>query len=156
MTTQNWKQETDDKGILWLCFDTADSNANVLSSDAMRELNEVLESLHEAEPKGLVIWSGKKRSFVMGADINEFTTIDSADRGYELVRMGQQVVDKVEKLSCPTLATVNGFCMGGGLELAMACDYRIVYNGDQKILGLPEVKLGLHPRFGGTVRAIQI
>jgi 3-hydroxyacyl-CoA dehydrogenase/enoyl-CoA hydratase/3-hydroxybutyryl-CoA epimerase len=156
MTTQHWKQETDDKGILWLCFDTADSNANVLSSDAMRELNEVLESLHEAEPKGLVIWSGKKRSFVMGADINEFTTIDSADRGYELVRMGQQVVDKVEKLSCPTLAAVNGFCMGGGLELAMACDYRIVYNGDQKILGLPEVKLGLHPGFGGTVRAVQI
>jgi 3-hydroxyacyl-CoA dehydrogenase/enoyl-CoA hydratase/3-hydroxybutyryl-CoA epimerase len=156
MTTQHWKQETDDKGILWLCFDTADSNANVLSSDAMRELNEMLDSLHEAEPKGLVIWSGKKRSFVMGADINEFTTIDSADRGYELVRMGQQVVDKVEKLSCPTLAAVNGFCMGGGLELAMACDYRIVYNGDQKILGLPEVKLGLHPGFGGTVRAVQI
>ena len=156
MTNQHWKQETDDNGVLWLCLDMADASANVLSTDVMHDLNDVLEPLLKLAPVGLVIWSGKKKSFVMGADINEFTTIDSRERGYELVRLGQQVVGKVEALECPTVAVINSFCMGGGLELAMACDYRIVYSGDQKILGLPEVKLGIHPGFGGTVRVVQI
>jgi 3-hydroxyacyl-CoA dehydrogenase/enoyl-CoA hydratase/3-hydroxybutyryl-CoA epimerase len=155
MTEKHWKQETDDTGVIWLCLDTADASANTLSTEVMHELNGVLDPLLKSAPAGLVIWSGKK-SFVMGADINEFTTIKTRERGYELVRLGQQVLDKIEALECPTLAVINGFCMGGGLELAMACDYRIVYKGEQKILGLPEVKLGIHPGFGGTVRAVQI
>ena len=155
MTEKHWKQETDDTGVIWLCLDTADASANTLSTEVMHELNGVLDPLLQSAPAGLVVWSGKK-SFVMGADINEFTTIKTRERGYELVRLGQQVLDKIEALECPTLAVINGFCMGGGLELAMACDYRIVYKGEQKILGLPEVKLGIHPGFGGTVRAVQI
>ena len=153
---QHWKQNIDDDGIAWLCLDKADASANVLSSEVMQEFNDALDALHKDTPKGLVIWSGKDNSFIMGADINEFTTIETEDRAYELVRLGQQVMDKVESLSCPTVCAINGHCMGGGLELAMACDYRAVFNGDSKILGLPEVNLGIHPGFGGTVRAVQI
>ena len=156
MTIENWKTESDDNGVVWLCLDTADSKVNVLSSTILMELDQVLQPLIDEPPSGLVLWSGKNRSFVMGADIKEFTKIDSVERAEEVVRLGQQLMDKVEGLQCPTVAVINGFCLGGGLELAMACDYRIVLAGDSKILGLPEVKLGLHPGFGGTVRAVQI
>lgn len=156
MKTTHWKTETDDAGIFWLCLDKAESKANVLSSEVLGELNEILDPLLKSPPAGLVLYSGKERSFVMGADINEFTTIDTAERAYELVRLGQQLMDKLEQISCPTVAVVNGICMGGGLEMVMACDYRIVFSGEKKILGLPEVKLGLHPGFGGTVRAVQL
>ena len=156
MTIENWKTESDENGVVWLCLDTADSKVNVLSSTILMELDQVLQPLIDEPPSGLVLWSGKNRSFVMGADIKEFTKIDSVERAEEVVRLGQQLMDKVEGLQCPTVAVINGFCLGGGLELAMACDYRIVLAGDSKILGLPEVKLGLHPGFGGTVRAVQI
>lgn len=154
--TQHWKTETDDNGIVWLCLDKADAKANVLSSEVLGELNEIIEPMLDEPPAGLVLWSGKDRSFVMGADINEFTTIESEERAYELVRLGQTLMDRVEALQCPTVSVINGVCMGGGLELSMACDYRISYKSDKKLIGLPEVKLGLHPGFGGTVRVIQI
>jgi 3-hydroxyacyl-CoA dehydrogenase / enoyl-CoA hydratase / 3-hydroxybutyryl-CoA epimerase len=156
MTIKHWKTETDDKGVAWLCLDTADAKVNVLSSEILYELDQLLDPLTKSPPAGLVIWSGKNRSFVMGADIKEFTKIESVEHAHEVVRLGQQLMDKVENMRCPTVAVINGFCLGGGLELAMACDYRIVFAGDKKILGLPEVKLGLHPGFGGTVRAVQI
>lgn len=154
--TQHWKTETDADGIVWLCLDKADAKANVLSSDVMLELSTVLESLEAQTPTGLVLYSGKSGSFVMGADINEFTKIESKELAYDLVRQGQQLFDRIEALPCPTAVAINGVCMGGGLEIAMACDYRLAIETDKKILGLPEVKLGLHPGFGGTVRAVQI
>lgn len=153
---QHWKTNTDDNGVVWLCLDTAESKVNVLSSDIMHELNDVLDPLTRQAPVGLVIWSGKDQSFVMGADIKEFVKIDTVERAREVVRLGQQLMDKLADLRCPTVAVINGFCLGGGLELALACDYRIVFSGTKKILGLPEVNLGLHPGFGGTVRAIQL
>lgn len=156
MTIQHWKTETDDHGIVWLCMDKADASANVLSTELLGELDELLTPITQNPPQGLVFWSGKNRSFVMGADISEFKKINTPDRAYELVRLGQQLMEKIADLNCPTVAAINGVCMGGGLELAMACDYRIVFAGDKKILGLPEVKLGLHPGFGGTVRAVRI
>ena len=156
MTMRHWKTETDENGILWLCLDTAESKVNVLSSEILLELDEALDPITENPPAGLVLWSGKNRSFVMGADIKEFTKIESIEHANEVVRLGQKLMDKVEDLRCPTVAVINGFCLGGGLELAMACDYRVVLGGNKKILGLPEVNLGLHPGFGGTVRAIRI
>ncbi|MBT8092066.1 MAG: enoyl-CoA hydratase/isomerase family protein [Gammaproteobacteria bacterium] len=153
---QHWKTTTDDNGICWLSIDHADASANVLSSGVMQELNTILESLHASPPHGVVLHSGKEGAFIMGADIKEFTSIDTPERAYELVRKGQQVLDRLESLGCPTVAVINGFCLGGGLELAMACDYRVALANDKKILGLPEVKLGLHPGFGGTVRAVRI
>ncbi len=156
MNYLHWKMETDDAGITWLCLDKADASANVLSSIVLAELSELLEPLRENPPTGLVIWSGKDRSFVMGADIKEFGSIKTPEHAVDVVRMAQQLFDVIENMGCPTVAAINGVCLGGGLELAMACDYRVVFAGDKKILGLPEVKLGLHPGFGGTVRTIKI
>lgn len=156
MTSKHWKTEKDDNGILWLCLDMADSRVNVLSSGVLLELSELLDTIKDDAPSGMVLWSGKNRSFIMGADIKEFTKVESVEQAGEVVRLGQRLMDKVADLPFKTVAVINGFCMGGGLELAMAFDYRLVMKGDAKILGLPEVKLGLHPGFGGTVRAVQI
>jgi 3-hydroxyacyl-CoA dehydrogenase/enoyl-CoA hydratase/3-hydroxybutyryl-CoA epimerase len=153
---QHFSLELDAEGIAWLCIDKADSSANVLSSEVMTELSTVVDSLLASTPRGFVIHSGKRNGFVMGADINEFTSVDTPELAYEVTRLGQQVFDKIESLDCPTVAVINGFAMGGGLELVMAFDYRVAMAGKKRILGLPEVKLGLHPGFGGTVRAVQI
>jgi len=156
MTIKHWKTETDDNGVLWLCLDVADAKVNVLSSDVLEELSTVISATKDKPPSGLVLWSGKVDTFVMGADIKEFTKVDSLELANKVVRLGQRLMDKVADLNFPTVAAINGFCLGGGLELSMACDYRIVFAGSRKILGLPEVKLGLHPGFGGTIRSVQI
>jgi 3-hydroxyacyl-CoA dehydrogenase/enoyl-CoA hydratase/3-hydroxybutyryl-CoA epimerase len=153
---QHWILETDDEGIAWLCLDKAESSVNVLSEAVLREFDTLLSGFHETPPAGLVIYSGKSSGFVMGADINEFTTIDTADQGYDLIRIGQQLFDRLEALPCPSAAVFNGFALGGGLELAMACTYRLAHDVGKAIIGLPEVQLGLHPGFGGTVRSVRI
>jgi 3-hydroxyacyl-CoA dehydrogenase/enoyl-CoA hydratase/3-hydroxybutyryl-CoA epimerase len=153
---QHWSLETDTDGIAWLRIDKAESSANVLSTEVMTELNSVVDKLCASPPRGLVVYSGKHNGFIMGADINEFTGIDTPERAYEVTRLGQQIFAKIEGMGCPTVVAINGFAMGGGLELAMSFDYRLALASKKKILGLPEVKLGLHPGFGGTVRAVQI
>ena len=152
----HWSFETDNNGIAWLKIDKADSGANVLSGAVLLELNELLEQIETELPRGVVVYSGKSSGFVMGADINEFTTIENEEQAYDLIRLGQSVFDRLEALRCPTVAVINGFALGGGLELALACDYRVALDSDKRILGLPEVQLGLHPGFGGTVRAVRI
>ncbi len=153
---KNWRVETDGDGIVWLCIDKDDASANVLSGTVLEEFSEIIAPFGANPPRGLVIYSGKNNGFVMGADINEFTSIKSSEQAYGLIRLGQQVMDRLEALRCPTVAAINGFALGGGLELAMACDYRVALQNKKPILGLPEVQLGLHPGFGGTVRAVQI
>jgi 3-hydroxyacyl-CoA dehydrogenase/enoyl-CoA hydratase/3-hydroxybutyryl-CoA epimerase len=154
--TQHWKLETDKSGIAWLCLDKADAKANVLSSEVIRELDELLNTIESEAPKGLVMYSGKPGSFIMGADINEFGDFGSADEVARLGKLGQSVFLRIKGLACPTVVAINGICLGGGLEISMMFDYRIGPPGDSRIFGLPEVKLGLHPGFGGTVRAVQI
>ena len=153
---EHWTSETDGDGIAWLRLDKADSKVNVLSSDVLLELDSFIDSIATKQLKGLVIYSGKSTGFVMGADISEFTSVDDPELAYEVTRKGQQLMSKIEALDCPTVAALNGFALGGGLELAMAFDYRVALAGKKRVLGLPEVKLGLHPGFGGTVRIIQI
>ena len=153
---KNWRMETDGDGIVWLCIDKEDASANVLSGSVLEEFSEIIARFEANPPRGLVLYSGKNNGFVMGADINEFTSIKSAEQAFELIRLGQQVMDRLEALQCPTVAAINGFALGGGLELALACDYRLALSNQKPILGLPEVQLGLHPGFGGTVRAVQI
>ncbi len=156
MSEKHWTVSADGDRIAWLELDKADGAANVLSGPVLKELNDILAALEAELPKGVVVHSGKTNGFVMGADINEFTKIENPDQAYELIRLGQRVLDRVEQLPCPTVAVINGFALGGGLELAMACDYRVALETDKRILGLPEVQLGIHPGFGGTVRAVQI
>lgn len=154
--TTNWHHETDDNDVIWLCLDKPESSANVLSESVLREFEELLSGFENTVPKGIVIYSGKSSGFVMGADINEFTTIKSADAAYDLIRLGQQLFNRLEALPCPTVAAINGFCLGGGFELALACKYRLALENDKAIIGLPEVQLGLHPGFGGTVRSVNM
>ena len=153
---EHWTSETDGDGIAWLRLDKADSKVNVLSSDVLLELDSFIDSIAKKQLKGLVVYSGKSTGFVMGADISEFTSVDDPKLAYEVTRKGQQLMSKIEALDCPTVAALNGFALGGGLELAMAFDYRLALASKKRVLGLPEVKLGLHPGFGGTVRIIQI
>jgi len=153
---EHWRTETDSSGVLWLAADKAGGGANVLSGPVLRELDTVIGGIADDPPKGVVIYSVKPSGFIMGADINEFTRIETTEQAFELVRLGQQVLDRVEALRCPTVAVIDGYALGGGLELAMACDYRLAVDSDRKTIGLPEVQLGIHPGFGGTVRAVQI
>ncbi len=156
MSTMHWKFETDTAGIGWLTIAKSDSSANVLSAPVLAELDQILGRLEKELPAGVVIHSGKDGSFIMGADINEFTSIGNPDEAYELVRRGQQVLHRLEALPCPTVAVIEGHALGGGLELALACDYRVAIDSSKRILGLPEVQLGIHPGFGGTVRSVRL
>ena len=149
---KNWHLETDEDEIVWLHFDKADSSTNVFSSDVLEELFLILDHLAELNPKGLIILSDKESGFIAGADIEEFTQLKNKDEAFELLRVGQSAFDKLEALPFPTLSLINGFCLGGGMEMALACDYRIALDDPKTRLGLPEVLLGIHPGWGGTMR----
>ncbi|HTL93121.1 MAG TPA: 3-hydroxyacyl-CoA dehydrogenase NAD-binding domain-containing protein, partial [Steroidobacteraceae bacterium] len=151
-----WSLERDSEKIAWLTLDKPGTSANVLSSGVLRELEALLQQLAQDLPAGVVVLSGKKSGFIAGADINEFTAIASASDGYGLIRSGQQVLDHLEALPCPTVAAIQGFALGGGLELALACRYRVAVADERLSLGLPEVQLGIHPGFGGTVRSVRL
>jgi 3-hydroxyacyl-CoA dehydrogenase/enoyl-CoA hydratase/3-hydroxybutyryl-CoA epimerase len=155
-TPRHWLRETDDQGVIWLGLDKQEASTNVLSADVMAELNDQLAEIETLEPKAVVVYSAKRNGFVAGADIKEFTTLSSPDQAYDLIRGGQQVMDRLEALPCPTIALLNGFALGGGLELALACRYRIMTDNPKAVLGLPEVRLGIHPGFGGTVRSVAL
>ncbi|MDX2346288.1 MAG: 3-hydroxyacyl-CoA dehydrogenase NAD-binding domain-containing protein, partial [Legionella sp.] len=109
-----------------------------------------IEKKHEA--KGLVIYSCKQKGFIAGADINTFSNLDTPERASAFLQKGQAVLSRLEALKIPTVAMINGFCLGGGMELALACDYRIASDSDDTRLGLPEILLGIHPGWGGVVR----
>jgi 3-hydroxyacyl-CoA dehydrogenase/enoyl-CoA hydratase/3-hydroxybutyryl-CoA epimerase len=148
--------ETDAEGIAWLTLDKADASANSLGSEMMQEADQVLRQLEASPPRGVVIRSGKRSGFVAGADINEFTTLQDVAQAERLVKAGQSVIDRFEALPCPTVAAIEGFALGGGLELALACTYRVAVGNDRLTLGFPEVLLGIHPGFGGTVRSVRL
>lgn len=156
MSLKNWNIDTDDSGIAWLRIDKVEGSANVISTAVMTELDEALQLLETSSPRGVVIYSGKQNGFIMGADITEFSSFTEPGEAYKVTRLGQQVFDRLEALPCPTVTAINGFALGGGLELAMATDYRLALPNNKPVIGLPEVQLGLHPGFGGTVRAVQI
>jgi 3-hydroxyacyl-CoA dehydrogenase/enoyl-CoA hydratase/3-hydroxybutyryl-CoA epimerase len=153
---QHWRLETDTERIAWLTFDLAGSSTNTLGSGPMRELNDRLAEIEAAAPRAVVVRSGKDNGFVAGADITEFGGLTDVEQAYRLVRTGQQVFDRLEALPMPTVAAIHGFALGGGLELALACDYRVGADDGKLSLGLPEVMLGVHPGFGGTVRTPQL
>jgi 3-hydroxyacyl-CoA dehydrogenase/enoyl-CoA hydratase/3-hydroxybutyryl-CoA epimerase len=155
-TAGSWSLERDADGVAWLTLDKPGTSANVLSSGVLAELDGLLGSLERQPPRALVVASAKKSGFVAGADIREFTGITDADSGYLLIHRGQQVLNRLAALPCPTVAAIHGFALGGGLELALACRYRVAVGDERLSLGLPEVQLGIHPGFGGTVRSVQV
>ena len=156
--SRHWHRRTDSDQICWLTLDRADSSANTLSHAVMEELDAELYMLTNETPlpRGLVIRSAKSTGFILGADVKEFGQLGSAAQGMELAGRGQAVVSRIADLPMPTAAAIDGFALGGGLELALACDYRVAAEGYERNLGLPEVQLGIHPGFGGTVRSVEL
>ncbi len=148
----HWRLDKDEHEIIWLYLDKSDSSTNVLSKHVLQELKQIVEDMQSESAAGLIITSSKNSGFLAGADINEFTTLDSAQAAFEKLRFGQDVFALIEQLPFPSLALIHGFCLGGGLELALACTYRVAENSPKCKLGLPEVKLGIHPGYGGLVR----
>src|SRR5262252_5726439 len=155
-STRSWKLERDAEGIAWLTLDKPGTSASVLSGGVLLELDELLGPLEQDRPRGAVLVSAKKSGFIAGADIKEFTGLTDEASGYQLIRSGQEVLNRLAALPFPTVAAVHGFALGGGLELALACRYRVAVGDERLSLGLPEVLLGIHPGFGGTVRSVQV
>ncbi len=156
MTTyRHWRLETDGEGFAWLHFDHAGASTNVLSSEALAELGELIDRFHRHAPRGLVILSAKSKGFIAGADVREFTRIENRRQALDLIQTAQRHFHRLERLPCPTIARIHGFCLGGGLELALACRYRVALEEPGTRLGVPEIRLGIHPGFGGSVRLIR-
>ncbi len=152
---KHWTVEKKDNGIVCLGVDVEGSSANVLSATVLAELYQILTKLSRSPPVGIAITSNKEKGFIAGADVKEFTQISNQQEALELVQYGQTVFKLLDKMPCSTIAVINGFCMGGGLELALACDYRIALEDPKTRLSLPEVRLGIHPGYGGTVRILR-
>lgn len=152
---RSWHSERDADGIVWLTLDCAESSTNTLGRAVLEELDQELDRLAANLPRGIVIKSAKPAGFIAGADIKEFTTLQSAASIRAQVERGQRVFAKLEALPCPSVAMIHGFALGGGLELALACSHRVALRDDRLALSLPEVQLGIHPGFGGTVRAVR-
>src|SRR5438477_9148241 len=151
-TLKHWRLERDADDIAWLVFDKAGASTNTLSAEAMTELRAVLQQLASVPPKGLVIRSGKDNGFIAGADIEEFERVKTIEDALVIVRRGWELFNELAAAPYPTLALVRGFCLGGGLELALACRYRVVVDEPGTRLGLPEVMLGIVPAWGGMRR----
>ncbi|MCM2327108.1 MAG: 3-hydroxyacyl-CoA dehydrogenase NAD-binding domain-containing protein [Lysobacter sp.] len=152
MDLKHWKLEIDADNLAWLWFDRAGSATNTFSTEALEELGSIADHLAGMPPRGLAILSAKENGFAAGADIDEFTTISSAEQAMAFTTLGNVVFDKIAALPFPTLAMIHGFCMGGGTELALACRYRIADDGPKTKIALPEVMIGIVPGWGGAKR----
>ena len=139
-------------GPVWTLVINRPKAMNALNSMLLKELEMALDYLAKrsySECRVLIVTGSGEKAFVAGADIKELSTLD-ANTGKLFAKTGQDIFRKFEKLQIPVIAAVNGFCLGGGLELALACDF--IFASENAKMGLPEVTLGLIPGFGGTVR----
>ena len=148
----HWKPDRRSDGFLVLSLDRADERVNALSRPVIDELDAMLERIALDPPKGVVIRSAKAAGFIPGADIKGFEQIEARGEVEDWIRRGQLVYQRLAELPCPTVAAIHGHCMGGGTELALACRYRVASKDDSTRIGLPEVKLGIYPGWGGSVR----
>ncbi len=145
---KHFRWETDRDGLAWLTFDKQGESANTFSRQALEELSSVLKEIEATSPKGLIIRSAKD-GFIAGADVEEFTRFKSGAEALSFVKLGWDVFQQLRELPFPTTAMVNGFCMGGGVELALACRYRVALD-DKARFALPEVMLGIMPAWHGV------
>lgn len=152
MALRHFRLSRDSAGIAWLEIDCAESSVNRLSGEVLAELTQVLDHFDHRPPAGLILLSGKASGFFAGADINEFGALDQVDLVQELIARGCKVFDRLAAVPYPTLALVHGHCVGGGLELALACRYRLAVDQADTSFALPEVMLGIVPAWGGMHR----
>lgn len=148
----HWHTEIRADGIVVLTLDRLGQSVNALAQAVLGELEQIVERIAIEKPKGVLIRSAKSAGFIAGADIAEFKTFDERGTVFESIRFGQNVLQKLAELPCPTVAAIHGHCMGGGTELALACRYRVATTDDSTRIALPEVKLGIYPGWGGSVR----
>ena len=137
-----------DLAIVW--FDLPGEKVNKFSSPVLREFSGVIDQIAASDAKSVIIASRKPGIFIAGADVTEFTTVSGPDEAKAYVRLGQEVFTKVAKLKQTTVASIDGACLGGGCELALSCDWRVMSDSPKAQIGLPEVKLGIFPAWGGT------
>ena len=148
----HWKINQDDDHIITLCLDRTGSNVNAISREVLDELSQIIERLSIEKPSGVIIHSAKASGFSVGADIRQFASFAEQGTTLENIRYGQRVYESLARLSCPTVAAVHGTCMGGGMELMLACRQRIAVDHENTLIALPEVMLGIHPGWGGSAR----
>lgn len=155
----DWRFSIDDEDIAWSVFDREGQSVNSLGRRPIEELGRIIDHVEplarDRTIRGLVIISGKPKGFIAGADISEFDNFTSEDQVIEMLKPVNQLLDRIENLKAPVVAAIHGFCLGGGLELALACHYRIATRDDSTKLGFPEVKLGIFPGFNGTARSLR-
>lgn len=156
----DWRLSVDYEGIAWALMDREGENVNSMGQRFTEELGEIVKWVEEAarrgEVKGLVIMSGKPTGFLVGADIREFKRFGTEAEIKEVVEQTLSLFDRIEKLPVPVVAAIHGYCLGGGLELALACHWRVADREESTRLGFPEVKLGIFPGLNGTVRSIRL
>ena len=159
MNYENFKLKTDDDHITWIGIDVAGSNVNTMGTPVLAELATLLDQFDNEPPKAIVFHSLKSSGFIAGANIQEFEAIGKTDdvaAAEKLITTGYDLYDRLAAVKYPTLALIKGFCMGGGLELAMACRYRVAVDDPATRMGLPEVMLGILPAWGGVKRLPQL
>ena len=155
----DWRFEIDREGIAWATFDREGESANSLGRRPLEELMAIVDRVEEGtrrhEIRGLVLMSGKEKGFIVGADIREFDQLETEPQVSEAIRPVNAMLDRIEKLPIPVVAAIHGVCVGGGLELVLACHWRVATRDDTTRVGFPEVKLGIFPGFNGTARSIR-
>jgi 3-hydroxyacyl-CoA dehydrogenase/enoyl-CoA hydratase/3-hydroxybutyryl-CoA epimerase len=153
----DWRFEIDRERIAWAIFDREGESVNSLGQRPLEELGRIIEHAesNQGDLAGLIIISGKPKGFIVGADIREFNQLDTEAKVKEAVSAVNAMLDRLEAFKIPTVCAIHGNCLGGGLELALACSYRIATRADETRVAFPEVKLGIFPGFNGTARSIR-
>lgn len=153
---RHFSLQVDDQGIAWLSVDRVDSSTNVLTEELLEAFDQTLVQIAQTHPKALVIQSAKTSGFIAGADVKAFAQVPGIASAEQHIQRVHDIFHRLEAMAFPTVAAIHGFCLGGGLELALACDFRVCCDDEKTRLGFPEVKLGIFPGYGGTVRATRL
>ncbi len=152
---RHWRTDQDADGILWLFINREGEAINALSEAVLREFEALLDYAKSINPKGLAILSDKSTGFILGADIREFGQFSDVAEVTKSIEEVHAMFRKLEALPFPTVAAFEGYCLGGGLELALSCSYRIARDLPSTKIGFPEVQLGIFPGFGGSARSVR-
>ena len=152
-TESGMRHRTDDAGILWVTFDSPKKRVNLLTPEALEQLGRLLAGISgHADVRGLLFTSNKPGMFIAGMDVERIAAVTDSHQGAEAARFGQSVFQRIDDLEIPSVCAIGGSCLGGGTELALACDFRVASDHRSVRIGLPEVQLGIIPGFGGSQR----
>ena len=149
---RHWNLTRDAHGIAWMRLDTAGASMNKLSAEVLAEFSAQLDEFDLKPPSGMIIQSAKDSGFIAGADVEEFKVLDKPQQAQEIIARGWHLFNRLAAVPYPTLSLIRGICLGGGLEISLACRYRIAVDEPATRLGLPEVLLGIVPGWGGMMR----